>query len=586
MARDLPYLHELQADGKGDGSLENLQAQSMEWCLACDSQIADKELYLKYRVCPSCRFHYTLGARERISLIVDEGTFKEKNRSIASLDPLSFSGRTSYKDRLSMDQQRTGLTEAVVTGTCQIGGISAVLIVLDVGFMGGSMGQVVGEKITLALERAAKKKLPAVAIVTSEGARIQEGVLSLMQMAKTSMAVNKLSEEGLPFISVLANPTTGQAYASFASLADIILAEPGALVGLAPLRALAEASSAPLPPEAHTAEYHLRHGLLDKIVDREDLRDFLATLLDSISSSALKTKGKTKIKAQIRHSPAWESVQLARHAQRPSATDFIIRMFSNFVELHGDRTFAEDSSIICGIGQMGSQSVVVIGQEGSTTPEGFRKAQRIMKLASKFNLPLITLIDTPGPMQSLESEERGLGNIIAATISHMAGLPVPSIAVIIGEGGSEAALALGIADRVLMLENAIYSSISPEGAASLIYRDETRAPELAEALKLTAADCKDLQIVDMIVPEPVNGAHTNPNEAARHLKRALLSVLIALHDTATKKLLKERYKKFRKMGEHSSRFRLAVARRVKRIRRRRRGKKVQKPAEQAASAGE
>lgn len=587
--QNISNFDEMIARRTGNGFREEDLPESMEWCLACDSQIANKPLFQKYRVCPSCRFHYTLGARERIDLIADEGTFKEKNRSIASLDPLSFSGRVAYKERLSMDQRRTGLTEAAVTGTCQIGGSSAVLIVLDVGFMGGSMGSVVGEKIARALEHAVKKKMPAIAIVTSEGARIQEGVLSLMQMAKTSIAVNKLAEEGLPFISVLANPTTGQAYASFASLADVILAEPGALVGLAPLRALAEASPTPLPPEAHTAEYHLEHGLLDKIVDREDLRDTLATLLALTASDTLKLKSKTRVKAQIHRAPAWESVQLARHEKRPSATDYIIRIFSNFVELHGDRVFAEDSSVICGIGQLGSQPVVVIGQEGQTMPEGFRKAQRIMKLASKFNLPIVTLIDTPGPAQSLESEERGLGNIIATTISGMAGLPVPSIAVIIGEGGSEAALALGLADQVLMLENAIYSSISPEVAAALIYRDETKAPELAESLKLTAADCIDMRIVDMIVQEPDGGAHTNPNEAARNLKRALMSVLAVLRDTSTKKLLKERYKKFRKMGEHSSLFRLAVARkvrRIKRLRRRRKAKKASLPPEVAPSAGE
>ena len=202
-----------------------------ETCLVCDTSLASADLYTQFRVCPVCRFHYSMSARERITCLADPQTFREINRLLITLDPLSFSSRVSYKQRIFHDQRRTGLTEAVVTGTCAIGGSPAVLIVLDFGFMGGTMGCVVGEKVALALEQAAKRKLPAIAVVTSGGARIQEGILSLMQMAKTSIAANQLSDKGLPFISVLANPATGQAYASFANLADIVVAEPGAIVG-------------------------------------------------------------------------------------------------------------------------------------------------------------------------------------------------------------------------------------------------------------------------------------------------------------------------------------------------------------------
>jgi acetyl-CoA carboxylase carboxyl transferase subunit beta len=558
------------------GDKEPPPSTGRETCLVCGGGLAGSELYSRYRVCPKCRFHYSMTARERIESLVDTGTFRETNRSVTSLDPLSFSSRVSYRQKVFRDQRRTGLTEAVVTGTCAIGGTPAVLIVMDFGFMGGSMGCVVGEKVALALEHAAKRKVPAVAVVTSGGARIQEGILSLMQMAKTSFATNRLYAKGLPFISVLSNPATGQAYASFANLADIILAEPGAIVGLAPMRTIRESSDEPLPGGSHTAESHLRHGMVDGVVDRAQLRDLLAVLLDLLGSQYKITARRKRATAEAEppRAEAWHSVQLARHKSRPTAIDYIGRIISNFVELHGDRAHGDDPAIITGLGHLGGQTVAIVGQErgradeavdrndGRTSPEGFRKAQRVIRLASKFDIPLVTLIDTPGPFQSLDVEERGLGNSIASTMSQMSALQAPSIAVVIGEGGSEGALALGVASRVLMMENAIYSVISPEDAAGLIYQDEARAEEVAESLKLTAQDCREMGIVDVVVQEPPGGAHRNPDEAARQLRRVLLQELAALQTKSARRLLSDRYKKFRKMGEYSSHFRAAITREV------------------------
>ena len=414
------------------------------------------------------------------------------------------------------------------------------------------------------------------AVVTSGGARIQEGVLSLMQMAKTSIAASQVSDKGLPFISVLANPATGQAYASFANMADIILAEPGAIVGFSPLRVLKETSEQPIPQGSHTAESHLEHGMLDAVVDRTQLRDVVGVLLDLLGDQyRLTSRGKRRLERPEGERPeAWSSVQLARHESRPSSADYIGRIFTNFVELHGDRAFADDPAVICGLGHLGGQTVAVIGQErgrgsdgidrrdGRTSPEGFRKAQRTMRLAAKFEMPLISLIDTPGPDLSLQAEERGLGNTVATTMALMAGLEVPSISVVIGEGGSAGALAIGVADRMLMMEHAIYSAVSPEDAAELIYQDEARADEVAEALKLTAEDSRELGIVDLVVPEPPGGAHKNPAEAARQLRRALLQELADLQSMSARRMLKSRYKKFRKMGEYSSHFRSAITREV------------------------
>ena len=539
-----------------------------EICLVCDQSMAFSDLYATLRVCPICRFHYSLTARERIESLADPESFREINRSISSLDPLSFSSRGSYKQRIFRDQRRTGLTEAVVTGRCSISGSPVMLIALDFGFMGGTMGCVVGEKVALALEQAAKRNLPVIAVITSGGARFQEGVLSLMQMAKTSIAAVQLAKKGLPFIVVLANPTTGQTYASFASLADIIVAEPEAIVGFSSVRDLQEAEADPLPRGSQTAEAHLQNGLIDGIVDRTKLRSLLAIILDLLGQQYRLTspdKGRNRT-LEPQRTDAWDYVQLARHGDRPTSSEYIASMFSNFIEIHGDRRGEEDASVICGLGQIGGLTAMVVGQERNwasargVSPAGFHKAQRAFEMAGKFGLPVITLIDSVGPDVSLEAEERGLGRSIAKTIADLSGINSPTIAVVIGEGGSEAALAFGVADRVLMMENAIYSTISPEEAAELIYQDEARAEEVAASLKLTAHDCRAYGIVDLLVQEPPGGAHTDHDEAARQLRRVLLQELADLLSKSNRSLLKERYKKFRNMGEYSSYFRAAINR--------------------------
>ena len=548
-----------------------------EFCLICDSSLPNSELYQRYKVCHKCRFHYSVPARERIEMLADSGTFKETNRTVTSLDPLSFASQTSYKQSVSRDQQRTGLTEAVVTGTCLIGGTPSVLIVLDFGFMGGTMGCVVGEKVALAFEYAARRKQPVVAVVTSGGVRIQEGILSLMQMAKTVITAKQVEEKGLPFISVLANPSTGHAFASFANMADVIIGEPGAIMGLGSLRAIRESSGDDVASDSHTAESHLRHGMIDAVIDRPLLKDTVGALLDMLMSRyTIKREGRGYTVDPPDPKPsegAWNVVELARHPERPTSLEYINQMVTNFVQLHGDRSYGDDSSLIWGLGQIGGQTVVIIGQErgqtdspagtdGRTSPEGFREIQRAVTLTSKFELPLVTLIDTPGPHLSLETEQRGLGNSIAAATAKLAGLEVPTIAVIIGEGGSEGALPLAVADRVLMLQNSFYSAVSPEEAAELMFRDESKANRAAESLRLTAHDCYTLGIVDSVIQEPAGGAHLNPQEMARHLRRILLKELADLQSKSRRRVQRERYKKFRNMGEYSSHFRTSITREV------------------------
>jgi len=544
-------------------------------CLFCEEPISDSPSYLTYRVCPFCRFHYTVTARERIELLVDKETFKENYKYVKTVEPLSFSRRNRYRKFLEQDQNRTGLTEAAVAGKCRIGDVETMLIVLDFGFMGGTMGSVVGEKVSMAFENAARRGIPAVAVVSGGGVRIQEGVLSLMQMAKTVTAANRLRDEEVPFIVVLANPSTGQAYASFANLADVILAEPGSLIGLSPLRILREVSKMPLPLDAHTAEAHVGHGLLDNVVDRENLQPRIASILQILTAQK---QGKSNHKNLLKSEPEecdevepWEAMTAARNSERPQASSYFRSILDPFIELRGDRLNSDDRSVVTGIGFMDGLAVAVIGQQRRTLaegeryhvfPDGLRKAQRLIDLASRFKLPLVTLIDTQGADPGLEAEEQGIGNAIARTLSSMLTVPTPMVSVVIGEGGSEGALALGLSDRILMQQFAIYSPISVNHTLGAAHHDHMLDREAAEALMLTAHDCLELGIADEVVPEPDGGSHVDPHEASAVLQTAILTNLFQLSKMSEGKLLKKRYKKFRSMGEGSGHSQEAMNREV------------------------
>lgn len=529
-------------------------------CFCCGADLSRSELYQHYRVCEICRFHHSLSALERIYLLVDPGSFQGLDQTARAAEPARLLGNVAYQQRIREAQERTGLSEAVVTGICTVGGNPVVLAVLDFGFLGGNMGMVVGDRIAKAFETAVRKKLPVITVVSSGGARIEEGVLSLMQMARTVVAAKKLQSRCLPHISVLTNPTTGEVYASFANLGDLIIVEPRAMIGFAPLRVIEEMQEDSPTEVGHTAESHLEHGLVDQIVDRTRLRHLISITLDLLSSRyrlGVKKRVRPYLASTHPQEQAWQIVQLARHAQRPTSMDYIARITSTFIEIHGDRSYSDDPAMVCGLAELGGEAVVIIGQqrdrnEGHTAPEGFRKAQRAMRLAARFNLPLINLIDTPGAYPGAESEERGIGHAIASTMALLSDIPTAVISVIIGQGGSEGALALGIADRVLIMENSFLSVISPERAASIFFRDVERAEELASALRLTAADCKRLGVVDIVVPEPKGGAHTDPAEAARMLRNLILRELLQIQTQSPAKLVKSRYKRFRHLGGRAS----------------------------------
>jgi acetyl-CoA carboxylase carboxyl transferase alpha subunit/acetyl-CoA carboxylase carboxyl transferase beta subunit len=538
---------------------EQIAAPESGACLNCGATLADYPLYGEFRVCGNCRFHYSLGAHRRIELLVDPGSFHEGNRALISIDPIGFRAQVTYKRRFFDEQRRTGLADAVVTGTGRIAGRKAVFAAVDFRFMGGSIGCAVGEKLALAYEQGARSRLPVVTVIASSGVRMQEGILALMQLAKVVGAAGRLAAAGQLHVVVLATPSLGGAYAVLANLADVIVAEPLALIGYASTRAIDENAHHAVQ-RSRTAETQFAHGLIDQIVDRTRLRDFLSSMLEMLASRAGAADDIPRPEFAPAAHNAWGTIQLARHAERPTAVDYIGHFSDTFIEIRGDRAAGDDRAIVCGIGMLGGEAVVYVAHErqrgaaeaAQITPQGFRKAQRGYQIAAKLRLPLITLIDSAVVAPTLGAELAGVGAALTGCMQALSTATTPVIAAVIGEARGEAALALGIADRVLMLENAVFEVVAPETAASILYRDVAMADSVATSLRPTANDCKTLGIIDTVVPEPMGGAHADHEAAARLLSAALLSAINELKATPGRKLVRARYQRARRVGQYTS----------------------------------
>lgn len=536
-------------------------------CNKCGSAIIAEDVRRGYYICPKCGGYFRVHAYRRIEMITDDGTFEEWDKELVGGNPMDYKG---YPEKLAAVQEKTKLTEAVVTGKAEINGLETVIGVCDGRFLMSSMGEAVGEKIARAVERATKERLPVILFACSGGARMQEGIISLMQMAKTAAALKRHSDAGLLYISVLTDPTTGGVTASFAMLGDVILAEPKALIGFAGPRVIEQTIGQKLPKGFQRSEFLLEHGFIDRIVAREEQKTVLSEILQMHQKADRPRRERSAPCPEKRmEAPApdkegglsaWERVQISRMKDRPVGSDYIQSLFTDFMEFHGDRYFADDKAIIGGIARFHGQPVTVIAQaKGTTTkeniernfgmpsPDGYRKALRLMKQAEKFGRPVICFVDTPGAFCGLEAEERGQGEAIAKNIYEMSGLKVPVLSIIIGEGGSGGALAMATADEVWMLENSIYSILSPEGFASILWKDSTKAKEAAGVMKLTARDLYKAGVVEKVFSEPSHYTVLNLEEVTGRISEGIEEFLEKYENVPVEELTQRRYERFRRM---------------------------------------
>lgn len=539
-------------------------------CKICKKELDKKRVVKNKYVCYECGYYFRVRAKNRIKMVADAGSFENWFEEEKTGNPLNF---PEYEEKVAATQEKTGLSEGVTIGECTIYGQKTVLGVIDARFMMGSMGHVVGEKITRAMEDATEKKLPVILFCCSGGARMQEGIVSLMQMAKTSAAVKRHSDAGLLYVPVLTDPTTGGVTASFAMLGDIILAEPKALIGFAGPRVIEQTIGQKLPEGFQRAEFQLEHGFVDAIVKRDELKMTLYRILkmheprtgyanfdplredDNYEPTELMKERNVKAKTMS----AWDKVTAARQMKRLASVDYIDTIFNEFMEMHGDRYFRDDPAIVGGFAYLDGQPVTVIGVHkgkdlkdcayrnyGMPSPEGYRKAIRLMKQAEKFNRPIITFVNTSGAYPGKEAEENGQGEAIARNLYEMSGIKVPILCLMIGEGGSGGALALAVGNEVWMMENATYSILSPEGFASILWKDGKRAKEAAEVMKITAQDLKELQVVDDIIPEFGGADEDALTSIANYMKGNMKKFLKSQNGKTGEQLSAERYDRFRK----------------------------------------
>lgn len=540
-------------------------------CPSCGREL-DKDKVIKHKyVCYECGYYFRVRTNNRIKMVADRGSFEQWFEDLVESNPLKFEG---YEEKLETTREKTGLTEAVTVGKCKIYGEEAVIGVCDSRFLMGSMGHVVGERITAAVERATELKLPVFIFCCSGGARMQEGIISLMQMAKTTAAIKKHSDAGLFYCTILTDPTTGGVTASFATVGDVVMAEPGALIGFAGPRVIKQTIGQDLPEGFQRAEFQVEKGFADGIVKREDLRKTIYYLIvanrpkeevfrvrrqSEEDKRFMYTEILKELTWKSRALTAWEKVKAVRQAIRPSAKDYMDNIFDFFVEAKGDRAFGDDQAIMGGIAMLNGQPITVIADmKGNTIeecrkrnfgmplPEGYRKALRLTKQAEKFGRPIVSFVNTAGAYCGIEAEERGQGEAIARNLLEMSALKVPVLCIVIGEGGSGGALATAVGNEVWMMENATYSILSPEGFASILWKDASAAPKASEVMNITAQDLKRLGVVEKIIPE-FGGANPNTAEAiGEYMRDEIVKFLDACEGKDWESFAEDRYKRFRK----------------------------------------
>lgn len=450
-------------------------------------------------------------ARDYIRLVADEDTFEQWDDDVVSDDPLGFVDTMAYADRLRAMADRSGETEAIVTGSCRIDGTRVVLIVGEFGFLAGTLGVATAQRVMRAFDRATAQRLPVVAMPISGGTRMQEGTPAFIQMAGCAAAVQRFRSAGLPYVTYLRDPTTGGVLASWASLAHVRLAEPGALIGLTGPRIVTEMTGEAFPDGVQVAEHLLAHGVIDQVVAPENLRGYLIALLDLLTQT--RTPWQPTATAEVLEATetvdAWEAVTHSRHPDRPGIAELLADCAADpLVPLRGDGAGQDDPACQAVLTRVCGTAAIVVGQTRPTGERGaslgaagYRKARRAMRIAGELGLPLVTIIDTVGAAMTPQDEESGLAGMIGECLAEMSALPTASVAVLLGEGAGGGAIALLPADRVIAAAHSWLAPIAPEGASAILFRTADRAPEVAAMQAVASTALREFGIVDYVVAD-------------------------------------------------------------------------------------
>ncbi|MFF7973407.1 carboxyl transferase domain-containing protein [Streptomyces sp. NPDC007905] len=438
-----------------------------------------------------------LSAREVLALVADEETFEElpdPARDAKVNGPLGWQGYDASRARAA---ERTGEKESVVCGTASVGGTRAVLIAFEFGFLGGSLGERTGDRLQAAYRHARAHRLPVVPLVATGGSRMQEGMLALTQLQRVARESALTREAGLPQIAVLRDPTTGGGWATLGAGADVILALPGAQVGFAGSRVRPRDAD----PSAYTAEAQVAAGSADAVVRPEELRSTLGRWLRLLTTPAREAPAPRALGSAALPATGWEAVRRARAPERPHAQDYLDAYFTHRVSLSGDRCGGTDpDGMLCGFGERGGGTVAYAAQTGAATrPAGYRTAARLIRLADRLDIPVLTLVDTPGAANDAEAEQQGAGAAIAEVFGAVASARVPITTLVVGEGGSGGALALAAPGSTWATPDSYFSVIAPELAAAILKRPPQEVEETAGQLRIRPQDLVDLGVVRGVV---------------------------------------------------------------------------------------
>ncbi len=519
-------------------------------CLSCQEKISETDFYAKYRICPFCNFHYSVDFSKRLEIISDQGSFVEFNKNITVRKPKNLRLNQNYKKNVKTTRERTGLEEAVITGTCNIGGIKSVIILLDFGFLGGSMGIIVGEKVSKAFSYSRKNSLPVLSVISSGGRRVQEGVFSLIQMIKTTNATDELNDKKLPHVSILTNPSGGQVYSSFAISADIKIAEPGAIIGMFSRNEIAKTS---IDNEGIdlTSENFFENGLIDNIISRNNLKKEISSILESLTSN---NKIPKKVDLELPEIEFVKSNQTKKiEKSRPSAKQYLNIIFDDVISLKDNN---EKNLSTLGIAKLGPQSVIYLIQnfqrinksnDGKLNINDFERIKDAIKLSKKFKLPTIFFVDNKGINNTFKNEISGIANLLSENIKLLSNHEEPLISIITGETTSEGSLPYFISDSVLMLEYSILNTGLDSAGKDI----------------LSSYDCLETGIIDKIIQEPPLGASKGLEDMSRLIKISLINQLSILNYKSKRKLVKSRIKKFQAIDMSHKKLTESVSNEIK-----------------------